>query len=73
MRSGGRVRWTWRMSEPRGDLRPPGLNADARTTLLTFLDHLRDAVAAKASGLPGEAARSPGVASGTSLLVHMIE
>ncbi|MGP4028305.1 DinB family protein [Actinomadura sp. 3N407] len=56
------------MSDPRGDVRPPGLNADERTTLLTFLDYLRDAVVAKASGVPDEAARTPGVASGTSLL-----
>ncbi|GAA2149108.1 DinB family protein [Actinomadura napierensis] len=56
------------MNEPRGDLRPPSLNADERTTLLTFLHYLRDAVVAKASGVPEEAARTPGVPSGTSLL-----
>ncbi|MFB4295443.1 DinB family protein [Actinomadura sp. NTSP31] len=56
------------MNEPRGDLRPPSLNADERTTLLTFLRYLRDAVVAKAAGVPDEAARTPGVPSGTSLL-----
>ncbi|GAA2404110.1 DinB family protein [Streptomyces glaucosporus] len=53
---------------PRGDVRPPGIDADERTTLSAFLDYLRDAVAAKAAGVPGEAARAPGVPSGTSLL-----
>jgi uncharacterized damage-inducible protein DinB len=52
----------------RGDLRPPGLNADERTTLLSFLDYLREAVIAKAEGVPDEAAKAPGVVSGTSLL-----
>jgi hypothetical protein len=55
-------------STPRGDLRPPSINADEKTTLLAFLDYLRDAVAAKAAGVPPDAARHPGVASGTSLL-----
>jgi uncharacterized damage-inducible protein DinB len=53
---------------PRGDVRPPGLEADERTTLLAFLDYLREAVAAKAAGVPDEAARAAGVPSGTSLL-----
>ncbi|MFD1829360.1 DinB family protein [Streptomyces desertarenae] len=52
----------------RGDVRPPEVDADERATLLTFLDYLRDAVAAKAAGVPEEAARTPGVPSGTSLL-----
>ncbi|WUI02467.1 DinB family protein [Spirillospora sp. NBC_00431] len=56
------------MSEPRGDVRPPSLNADERTTLLTFLGYLRESVTAKAYGVPDEAARAPGVPSGTSLL-----
>jgi uncharacterized damage-inducible protein DinB len=55
-------------NQPRGDLRPPSLNADEKTTLTVFLDYLRDAVAAKASGLTDEQARTPGVPSGTSLL-----
>jgi uncharacterized damage-inducible protein DinB len=53
--------------QPRGDLRPPSLNADEKTTLVVFLDYLRDAVAAKATGLTDEQARTPGVPSGTSL------
>ncbi|MET9220339.1 DinB family protein [Streptomyces sp. NPDC003300] len=52
----------------RGDLRPPGLNADEPTTLLSFLDYLREAVVAKAEGVPDEVAKAPGVTSGTSLL-----
>ncbi|MFH8569294.1 DinB family protein [Streptomyces sp. NPDC017993] len=55
-------------TDSRADLRPPGLNADEKTTLLTFLDYLRDAVAAKAVGVPEREARRPGVESGTSLL-----
>ncbi|MFE0043719.1 mycothiol transferase [Streptomyces albireticuli] len=54
--------------EPRPDLRPPGLNADEKTTLLTFLDYLREAVLAKAAGVPEPAVRTAGVPSGTSLL-----
>ncbi|RKS69117.1 uncharacterized protein DUF664 [Actinomadura pelletieri DSM 43383] len=56
------------MGEPRGDVRPPSLNSDERTTLLTFLDYLRESVVAKATGVSDEAARAPGVPSGTSLL-----
>ncbi|MBN3929544.1 DinB family protein [Streptomyces verrucosisporus] len=52
----------------RGDVRPPEVEAGERTTLLAFLDYLRDAVAAKAAGVPDEAARAAGVPSGTSLL-----
>jgi uncharacterized damage-inducible protein DinB len=52
----------------RGDLRPPGIDADEPTTLLAFLDYLRMCVAAKADGVDDKAARTPGVASGTSLL-----
>ncbi len=50
------------------DTRPPSLNADEPTTLLAFLDYLRDGVIAKVDGLSDEDARRPGVASGTSLL-----
>ncbi|PWI46116.1 mini-circle protein [Streptomyces sp. ICBB 8177] len=53
---------------PRPDLRPPGLNADEKTTLLTFLDYLRDSVLAKVDGVPEPAVRKAGVPSGTSLL-----
>ncbi|WSV01454.1 DinB family protein [Streptomyces sp. NBC_01023] len=52
----------------RGDLRPPGLNADEKSTLVAFLDYLRRAVAAKASGADDAALRAAGVPSGTSLL-----
>ncbi|MCX5414064.1 DinB family protein [Streptomyces sp. NBC_00059] len=55
-------------SEPRPDLRPPGLNTDEKTTLLTFLNYLREAVLAKAAGVPEPAVRTAGVPSGTSLL-----
>ncbi len=54
--------------EPRPDLRPPGLDADERTTLLAFLDYLRESVLAKAAGVPEPAVRAAGVPSGTSLL-----
>ncbi|WP_308271159.1 DinB family protein [Kitasatospora sp. SUK 42] len=50
------------------DVRPPSLNADERTTLLSFLDYLRQAVIGKVAGVSDEDARRPGVASGTSLL-----
>ncbi|MFG3053660.1 DinB family protein [Kitasatospora sp. NPDC048239] len=52
----------------RSDVRPPGINADEQTTLLTFLDYLREAVIGKVAGLSDEEAGRPGVASGTSLL-----
>jgi uncharacterized damage-inducible protein DinB len=52
----------------RGDKRPPRIFADEKTTLLAFLDYLRDSVAYKASGLPDEQARRQMVPSGTSLL-----
>ncbi|TXS35005.1 DinB family protein [Streptomyces sp. OR43] len=55
-------------STPRPDLRPPGLNTDEKTTLLTFLDYLRESVLAKAAGVPEPAVRTAGVPSGTSLL-----
>lgn len=44
------------------------VDSDERSTLLSFLDYLRDAVAAKAQGLHGDGGRAPGVPSGTSLL-----
>ncbi|MFE2725892.1 DinB family protein [Kitasatospora sp. NPDC059327] len=50
------------------DVRPPGIEADEPSTLLTFLDYLREAVIGKTDGLTDEDARRPGVASGTSLL-----
>ncbi|MFE0462633.1 DinB family protein [Kitasatospora sp. NPDC058965] len=51
---------------PRPDHRPPGTEADEGTTLLAFLDYLRESVAAKLVGLTDEQARTPGVRSGTS-------
>lgn len=57
-----------------GDLRPPEAHADERTTLLTFLGYLREALIRKAEGVPDDVARTPAVPSGTSLtglLRHM--
>lgn len=56
------------VARERADVRPPGIAADEPTTLLTFLDYLREAVIGKTDGLADEEARRPGVASGTSLL-----
>ncbi|WP_309223152.1 DinB family protein [Micromonospora sp. CP22] len=55
-------------SAPRGDLRPPSIEADEKTTLVAFLDYLREAVVAKALGVDDQQARRAGVKSGTSLL-----
>ncbi|WP_218779984.1 DinB family protein [Cellulomonas iranensis] len=52
----------------RSDVGPPAVTADERTTLLAFLDYLRAAVVAKVVDVPEPAVRTPGVASGTSLL-----
>ncbi|MFI5266198.1 MAG: DinB family protein [Chloroflexota bacterium] len=52
----------------RGDQRPPRVFADEKTTLIEFLDYLRDSVAAKTAGVSDEQARKPMVPSGTSLL-----
>jgi uncharacterized damage-inducible protein DinB len=51
----------------RGDVRPPDLHADEKTTLLTFLDYLRESVVAKVVGLADDVARRELVPSGTSL------
>ncbi|GAB3581387.1 DinB family protein [Amycolatopsis endophytica] len=56
------------MSTERGDVRPPSGNADEKTTPVTFLAYLREAIAAKVQGVSDEAARFAGVPSGTSLL-----
>jgi len=59
----------------RGDVGPPSLNTDEKTTLIVFLDYLREALIVKTYGLPDDKARTPGVPSGTSLLwliKHMI-
>ncbi|NIH81741.1 DinB family protein [Amycolatopsis viridis] len=52
----------------RGDVRPPSGNEDEKTTLVTFLDYLREAIVAKVAGVPDAAGRAAGVPSGTSLL-----
>jgi uncharacterized damage-inducible protein DinB len=49
------------------DLRPPESRGDEKTTLLTFLDYLRESVIRKTEGVPDEAADTPAVPSGTSL------
>lgn len=50
------------------DRKPPATGDDERSVLLGFLDHLRDAVAAKADGAPEPDVRTAGVPSGTNLL-----
>lgn len=50
------------------DRKPPRTGNDEKTVLLGFLDHLREAVAAKAAGVPEPDVRAAGVPSGTSLL-----
>jgi hypothetical protein len=55
-------------TEVRGDLQSPDVRGDEKTTLLAFLDYLRDAVVAKVVGVPDQLARRPGVESATSLL-----
>ncbi|MEA5360556.1 DinB family protein [Amycolatopsis sp., V23-08] len=50
------------------DAGPPSTGAAEKDVLLGFLGYLRDAVAAKAEGVPEPQVRTPGVPSGTSLL-----
>ncbi len=50
------------------DHRTPFPNADERTTLVAFLDYLRDSIVRKAEGVDDGAVRRPMVDSGTSLL-----
>jgi len=50
------------------DRRTPFVNTDERATLVAFLDYLREAVVAKASGISEEDARRALVPSGTSVL-----
>lgn len=50
------------------DRKPSGISADEKTTLLGFLNYLRDAITAKATGVPEPQVRTPGVPSDTSLL-----
>ncbi len=50
------------------DTAPPRTGADEKATLRGFLDHLRNAVADKAAGVPEPQVRTGGVPSGTNLL-----
>jgi hypothetical protein len=50
------------------DVKPPSPADDERSTLLGFLDYLRDAIAGKLEGAPEPQVREPGVPSGTNLL-----
>ena len=50
------------------DLRPPQELTDERTTLIAFLDYLRESIIRKATGLSDAEVRKPMVASGTSLM-----
>jgi hypothetical protein len=50
------------------DTRPPRTPAEEKATLLGFLDYLRDAIVAKAEGVPEPQVRTAGVPSGTNLL-----
>ncbi|MDL4818912.1 DinB family protein [Actinomadura opuntiae] len=50
------------------DTGPPSTGPGEKDVLVGFLDYLRDAIAAKAEGLPESQARAPGVPSGTNLL-----
>lgn len=50
------------------DDKPPSPPDDERSTLLGFLDYLRDAIAGKLQGAPEPQVREPAVPSGTNLL-----
>ena len=50
------------------DAKPPSTGEDERSTLLGFLDYLRDGVAGKLQGAPEPEVRTAGVPSGTNLL-----
>lgn len=52
----------------RQDTKPPTTGEDERSTMLGFLDYLRDALAAKLEGAPEPAVREAMVPSGTNLL-----
>ena len=56
------------MTRRKRDTGPPSTGPSEREVLVGFLDYLRAAITAKASGVEDEAARAPGVPSGTSLL-----
>ncbi|MGI9157243.1 MAG: DinB family protein [Marmoricola sp.] len=55
-------------SEKRTDLRPPSLDTTESEVLRSFLDYLRSCLVRKLDGLDEQAARHPGVESGTNLL-----
>ena len=55
-------------AQARADLRPPESHADEKATLLTFLGYLRESLIRKVEDVPEDAARTPLVPSGTSLL-----
>lgn len=62
---------TTKSSKPRPrkkDTKPPSPHGDEQSTLLGFLDHLREAVSAKLEGVPEPQVREAGVPSGTNLL-----
>ncbi|MGW3012583.1 DinB family protein [Streptomyces sp. NPDC001219] len=50
------------------DTGPPGVESDEKSTLLAFLNYVRDGVTAKTQGLADARGRAPGVPSGTSVL-----
>jgi hypothetical protein len=50
------------------DTKPPRTGAGEKATLLGFLNHLRDAIATEAEGVPEPQVRAAGVPSGASLL-----
>lgn len=52
----------------RKDTGPAWTAPDERSTLVGFLDYLREAIAAKVEGVPEPDVRAAGVPSGTSLL-----
>lgn len=62
---------TTKSSTPRSrkkDTKPPSPDGDEHSTLLGFLDYLREAVAAKLEGAPEPQVREAAVPSGTNLL-----
>ncbi|MBO2464330.1 DinB family protein [Actinomadura violacea] len=56
------------MNTRKRDAGPPSTGPAEKEVLAGFLDYLRDAVAAKAEGVPDAQGRAPGVPSGTNLL-----
>ncbi|MEE1753040.1 DinB family protein [Streptomyces sp. SP18CS02] len=54
-------------TQRRRDTSPPGTDSDEKSTLLAFLDYVRESVASKAQGLDDGQGRTSGVPSGTSV------